>query len=198
MERLLDDSLLVSQYLNGNHQALEEIIRRYKRSIFKSILTKVKSVELAEDIFQDTFMKIIDSLRSGKYNEVGKFLPWALRIANNLVMDYFRKLGNRKMISDSSSNSDSFNVFTNMKSESSDWVDLEMNNELCQQLMQLVHELPELQKEVVFLRLIEGYSFKEIAEIKGISINTALGRMRYAIQHLRDMIKERKIMIEID
>jgi RNA polymerase sigma-70 factor (ECF subfamily) len=193
----LEDSLLVNQYISGDEKSLEVLLKRYKRIIFKTIVSKVKSTELAEDLFQDTFIKIINTLKTGKYNEEGKFLPWALRIANNLIIDYFRKNSSRKMISESSSNSDTFNVFTHMECDSTPWIQQVMQNELYEELVSGIEFLPAAQRELIEMRIFQGMSFKDIAEEKEISINTALGRMRYAIQNLRKMIEEKNVLIEI-
>ena len=193
----LDDSVLVNQYISGDEKSLEILLKKYKRIIFKTIVSKVKSTELAEDLFQDTFIKIINTLKTGKYNEEGKFLPWALRIANNLIIDYFRKNNSRKMVSESSSSSDSFNIFTHMKCDSTPWIHQVMQNELYQELLNGIEFLPAAQRELIEMRIFQGMSFKDIAEEKEISINTALGRMRYAIQNLRKMMEEKNVLIEI-
>ena len=193
----LDDSLLVNQYISGDEKSLEILLKKYKRIIFKTIVSKVKSTELAEDLFQDTFIKIINTLKTGKYNEEGKFLPWALRIANNLIIDYFRKNKARKMISESSSNSDSFNVFTHMECDSTPWVEQVMQTELYTELVSGIDLLPAAQRELIEMRIFQGMSFKDIAEEKEISINTALGRMRYAIQNLRKLMEDKNVLIEI-
>ena len=192
----LEDSLLVNQYISGDEKSLEILLKKYKRIIFKTIVSKVKSTELAEDLFQDTFIKIINTLKTGKYNEEGKFLPWALRIANNLIIDYFRKNKARKMISESSSNSDSFNVFTHMECDSTPWVEQVMQTELYTELVSGIDLLPAAQRELIEMRIFQGMSFKDIAEEKEISINTALGRMRYAIQNLRKLMEEKNVLIE--
>jgi RNA polymerase sigma-70 factor (ECF subfamily) len=192
----LEDSLLVNQYISGDEKSLEILLLRYKRIIFKTIVSKVKSTELAEDLFQDTFIKIINTLKTGKYNEEGKFLPWALRIANNLIIDYFRKNNARKMISESSSNSDTFNVFTHMECDSTPWIEQVMQTELYSELVNGVELLPAAQRELIEMRIFQGMSFKDIAEEKEISINTALGRMRYAIQNLRKLMEEKNVLIE--
>jgi RNA polymerase sigma-70 factor (ECF subfamily) len=194
----LDDSILVNQYILGDEKSLEFLLKKHKRVIFKTIISKVKSTELAEDLFQDTFIKIIHTLKLGKYNEEGKFLPWALRIANNLIIDYFRKNKSKKMISESSSNSDSFNVFTHMECGTTNWLQKTMQSELYYQLTEGVQFLPELQKELIEMRIFQGMSFKDIAEEKGISINTALGRMRYAVQNLRKILEQNQVLIEVE
>lgn len=193
----LDDSLLVNQYISGDEKSLEILLKKYKRIIFKTIVSKVKSTELAEDLFQDTFIKIIHTLKTGKYNEEGKFLPWALRIANNLIIDYFRKNKARKMISESSSNSDTFNVFTHMECDTTPWVEQVMQKELYFEIMNGIVLLPAAQRELIEMRIFQGMSFKDIAEEKEISINTALGRMRYAIQNLRKLMEEKNVLVEL-
>lgn len=193
----LDDSLLVNQYISGDEKSLEILLKKYKRIIFKTIVSKVKYTELAEDLFQDTFIKIIHTLKTGKYNEEGKFLPWALRIANNLIIDYFRKNKARKMISESSSNSDTFNVFTHMECDTTPWVEQVIQKELYSEIMNGIVLLPAAQRELIEMRIFQGMSFKDIAEEKEISINTALGRMRYAIQNLRKLMEEKNVLVEL-
>jgi RNA polymerase sigma-70 factor (ECF subfamily) len=190
----VEDSLLVSQYLAGDSRSFEILINRYKRILFKSILSKVKSSDLAEDIFQDTFFKIINTLHTGKYNEEGKFLPWASRIANNLIIDHFRKQKGKRMISESSSNDESYSIFSRISSEDESWIDSTMREELEGQLVDVIDYLPENQQELIRMRIFQGYSFKEIAEIQGISINTALGRMRYAVQNIRKIVEEKELV----
>ena len=193
----LDDSILVNQYISGDEKSLEILLNKYKRIIFKTIVSKVKSTELAEDLFQDTFIKIINTLKTSRYNDEGKFLPWALRIANNLIIDYFRKNKARKMISESSSNSDTFNVFTHMECDSRPWIQQVIQNELYNELVEAIDYLPASQKELIQMRIFQGMSFKDIADEKEISINTALGRMRYAIQNLRKLMEERNVLVEL-
>lgn len=190
----VEDSLLVSQYLAGDTKSFEILINRYKKVLFRSILSKVKSTDLAEDIFQDTFFKIINTLHAGKYNEEGKFLPWASRIANNLIIDHFRKQKGKRMISESSSKDDSYTIFSTISSEDETWIDSTMRDELERELVDIIDFLPENQQELIRMRIFQGYSFKEIAEIQDISINTALGRMRYAVQNIRKLIDERALV----
>jgi RNA polymerase sigma-70 factor (ECF subfamily) len=190
----MEDSLLVSQYLAGDTKSFEILINRYKKLLLKVILSKVKCIELANDIFQDTFFKIINTLHAGKYNEEGKFLPWASRIANNLIIDYFRKQKGKRMISESSSKDDSYTIFSTISSEDETWIDSTMREELERELVGIIDFLPENQQELIRMRIFQGYSFKEIAEIQDISINTALGRMRYAVQNIRKLIDERALV----
>jgi RNA polymerase sigma-70 factor (ECF subfamily) len=194
MFHLVEDSLLVSHYLAGDTKSFEILINRYKKILFKSILSKVKSTDLAEDIFQDTFFKIINTLHAGKYNEEGKFLPWASRIANNLIIDHFRRQKGKRMISESSSNDESYSIFSRISSEDENWIDCTMREELEGQLVDVIDYLPENQQELIRMRIFQGYSFKEIAEIQGISINTALGRMRYAVQNIRKIVEEKELV----
>jgi RNA polymerase sigma-70 factor (ECF subfamily) len=193
----VEDSVLISQYISGDQKSIELLIHRYKGLVFKTILSKVKSTEVSEDIFQDTFIKIIQQLHQGKYNEEGKFLPWALRIANNLVIDYFRRQNARIMISESSSNSDTYTIFTHMDSSDENWLQKTMRSELETQVVQTMEHLPVNQKEVLYMRIFEELSFKEIAELKNISINTALGRMRYAVQNIKKMMMENNVVADI-
>ena len=193
---LISDATLVCSYIEGDEFSLEILIKRHKQRVYSFIYSKVYDRDIAEDVFQDTFIKVIRTLKRGKYNEEGKFLPWALRIANNLVIDYFRKNNARKMISEASSTSDSFNVFTHMRSHEENWLEYTMRSELEEQLVQSIDYLPVLQQEVVRMRIFEDLSFKEIAEQKNISINTALGRMRYAIQNLRKVMEEKGVVLE--
>jgi len=195
MYQSVDDSLLVNQYVAGNKKSLDQLLNKYSKQIYREIKFKVKLVELSEDIFQETCIKIIKSIQLGKYKEEGKFLPWALRIANNLIMDHFRKLKNIVMISDSSYKNEDFSIFTHLVNDEMNWVDARIQDEVFQQIIDLLPYLPEEQREVIHLRIFEDLSFKEIAEQKSININTALGRMRYALSNLRKMIYENKLQI---
>jgi len=195
MYQSVDDSLLVNQYVAGNKKSLDQLLNKYSKQIYREIKFKVKLVELSEDIFQDTCIKIIKSIQLGKYKEEGKFLPWALRIANNLIMDHFRKLKNIVMISDSSYKNEDFSIFSHLVNDEINWVDARIQDEVYQQIIDLLPYLPEEQREVIHLRIFEDLSFKEIAEQKSININTALGRMRYALSNLRKMIYENKLQI---
>ena len=195
MYQLVDDSLLVSQYIAGNKRSLDQLLNKYSKQIYREIKFKVKLVELSEDIFQETCIKIIKSIQLVKYKEEGKFLPWALRIANNLIMDHFRKLKNIVMISDSSYKNEDFSIFTHLVNDEMNWVDARIQDEVYQQIIDLLPYLPEEQREVIHLRIFEDLSFKEIAEQKSININTALGRMRYALSNIRKMIYENKLQI---
>ena len=195
MYQLVDDSVRVNQYIAGNKKSLDQLLNKYSKQIYREIKFKVKIVELSEDLFQETCIKIIKSIQDGKYKEEGKFLPWALRIANNLIMDHYRKLKNIVMISDSSYKNEDFSIFTHLVNDEMNWVDARIQDEVFQQIIDLLPYLPEEQREVIHLRIFEDLSFKEIAEQKSININTALGRMRYALSNLRKMIYENKLQI---
>jgi RNA polymerase sigma-70 factor, ECF subfamily len=193
----LDDQELISLYLEGNEQAFEVLLLRHKDKIFRSIYNKLRDRELAEDVFQETFVKIINTLKLGNYNEEGKFLPWAMRIAQNLVIDHFRKAGRMRMIGERSSKSEDFNIFSVLKLEDENIEQTITREELEQQMMNLVEYLPDSQKEIIIQRLFQDLSFKEIADMEGISINTALGRMRYALINLRKMIDKYQLVTDI-
>jgi len=180
---------LVQRYIRGDELALERLLAMHKDKVYGYILKLVKDVEITEDIFQDTFIKVIRTLKSGNYNEEGKFLPWVMRIAHNLVIDHFRKGKRMKMLR----STDEYNVFDTIKDENPIIEDQLFDDQVKQDLRKLIEYLPEEQKQVLKMRLYQQLSFKEIAEDTNVSINTALGRMRYALINLRKMIEEHKI-----
>lgn len=190
----LEDKELVALYINGEEKAFEVLLRRHKSRIYNYILLKVRDRDIAQDLFQETFIKIINTLRKGNYNEEGKFLPWAIRIGHNLTIDYFRKNNKVRMISESSSKSDDFNIFNLLEVEDKNIEEEILHNELVQQMIGLIDYLPETQKEILKMRIFKGMSFKQIAELKDVSINTALGRMRYALINIRKMIEQHKLV----
>jgi RNA polymerase sigma-70 factor (ECF subfamily) len=192
-----DDHQLVKQYIDGDEQAFEILLLRHKDRIFRSIYNKVRDNDLAEDIFQEAFIKIIQTLKLGNYNEEGKFLPWSLRIAQNLVIDHFRKSGRVKMINENSSKSEEFTIFSVLKQEDANFLEAVSKSELEHQMMHLLDYLPESQKEIIEKRIFQDLSFKEIADAEGISINTALGRMRYALINMRKMIEKHQLVTDI-
>lgn len=196
--KFLDDQVLIHYYLEGNEQAFEVLLLRHKDKIFRSIYHKIREREIAEDIFQETFVKIIQTLKLGNYNEEGKFLPWAMRIAQNLVIDYFRKHGRMKMISERNAKSDDFNIFSVLKMDELNVEQSISKTELETQMIQLIQHLPESQKEIIEKRIFQDLSFKDIAEMEGISINTALGRMRYALINLRKLIEKHQLVTDLD
>nr|WP_090245348.1 sigma-70 family RNA polymerase sigma factor [Lishizhenia tianjinensis] len=193
----LTDQQLVALYLKGKEQAFETLLMRHKDKIYGFVYMKIRDHALSQDIFQDTFVKIVNTLRRGAYNEEGKFLPWAMRIAHNLVIDHFRKANKTRMISESSSKSDEFNIFSVLSLTDKNVEEGLMKDELEQQMVGLIDHLPETQREIVEMRIFKDMSFKDIALEKDISINTALGRMRYAIINLRKMIEKHNLVTEI-
>ena len=187
----LDDASLVSDYIKGNERALEVLILRHKLKIYNFIYSKVFDRDTAEDIFQETFIKVIKTLKRGVYNEEGKFLPWVMRIAHNLVIDFFRK-NNRIPTFD---NNEEYDIFQLIGDGSPTAERSMIDEQVVEDLQKLIVELPDDQKDVLTMRLYKDMSFKEIAESTGVSINTALGRMRYAIINLRKMIDEHQIIL---
>lgn len=184
----LEDQELVALYIRGNEQAFEVLLMRHKNKIYNYVFSKIRDHAVAQDIFQDAFMKIVRTLKKGSYNEEGKFLPWAMRISHNLVIDHFRRTNKVKMVSESSSKSEDFNIFSILKLEDENIEDVITREELEVQMVELVKHLPQTQKEILEMRIFQGMSFKDIAEQEDISINTALGRMRYALINIRKMI----------
>ncbi len=187
----LDDSVLVSSYINGNEKSIEILILRHKQRIFSFIYSKVQNRDVADDIFQDTFIKVINTLKLGKYNEEGKFLPWTMRIAHNLVIDFFRK-GNRMP---TFQNTDEFDIFSVLSDSTLSAESELIKNQIHTDVRKLVDELPEDQREVLEMRIFKEMSFKEISDQTSVSINTALGRMRYALINLRKMIDKNNIIL---
>ncbi len=188
--QILTDKELVKVYMGGNEFALAELLRRHKSKIYTSILLFVKSEVQAEDIFQDTFVKIIESLKRGKYYEDGKFLPWAMRIAHNLCIDHYRK----KRRTPTVATSDEYDIFSLLKYHEDNGEEKMIKNQAKSKIRRLIDELPEEQREVVILRHYADMSFKEISQMTNVSINTALGRMRYALINLRKMIAEKNVV----
>lgn len=191
----LNDNELVQLYIGGNEDSLSVLLQRHKRKIFSSIIVVVKDQQLAEDIFQDTFFKVIQTLKRGQYNEEGKFLPWVIRIARNLIIDHFRRA--KKMppvpvyINDEG---EEVSVFNTLASDNNDQNAIEASK-FKKSIRNLINELPVDQREVVLMRIYYDMSFKEISEFTNVSINTALGRMRYALFNLKKMIEERKMEV---
>jgi RNA polymerase sigma-70 factor (ECF subfamily) len=186
------DRDLIRTYIRGDERAFETLLTRHKAKIYTSIYMFVKDTDLANDIFQETFIKIIDTFRSGKYNEEGKFLQWALRISYNLCIDFFRKNKRRKTITPS----EDFDIFNLINSNDDNEESKMIKNQTYAKVRQLVEALPQEQKEVILLRHYAELSFKEIAELTNVSINTALGRMRYALINIRKMIGEHQISLQ--
>ena len=187
----LDDRQLIRGYIKGDEACLEGLISRHKDRIYSTIYMFVKDKYLAEDIFQDTFIKVIDSLKSGNYKEEGKFLPWVLRIAHNLCIDHFRKIKRKPSVV----NSEGFDIFDIIKFTGENAEDTMIKDQAKAKVKALVNQLPDEQKEVVILRHYAEMSFKEIADMTGVSINTALGRMRYALINMRKIIQEKELTL---
>jgi RNA polymerase sigma factor (sigma-70 family) len=185
------DQELVQLFMNGNSDALTPLVERYKNKIYTSIYLLVKDKYLAEDIFQDVFIRIIDTLKGGRYSDEGKFLPWAMRIAHNMCVDHFRKVKRGPSIK-TSENHDIFEVLN--FSEAGTDVKI-MANQSQEKIRKMIDLLPEDQREVIILRNYADLSFKEIAELTNCSINTALGRMRYGLINLRKMMTEKQIAL---
>lgn len=185
------DALLIESYIDGNEYALEKLIQKHKARIYNFIYSKVMDRDTAEDIFQDTFIKVIRTLKKGGYDENGKFLPWVMRIAHNLIIDFFRK-SNRIPTFE---NRDDYDVFQFIGDDSGNVEDALFDAQVENDLSHLIESLPDDQKEVLMMRIYRDMSFKEIAENTDVSINTALGRMRYAIINLRKLIQTNQIVL---
>lgn len=190
-KELITDATLVSSYIKGQESALEVLISRHKQKIYSFIYSKVYDKDVAEDIFQDTFIKIIKTLKRGAYNEEGKFLPWVMRIAHNLVIDYFRK--NSRM--PKFDNTGEFSIFSVLSDTTLNAEKSIIKAQVETDVRRLVEELPEDQKEVLIMRMYNDMSFKEISDRTGVSINTALGRMRYALINMRKIIEKHNIVL---
>ena len=185
----LSDQELVKNYINGDNSSFEVLLNRHKNRVFAFIMSKIKNKDLSEDIFQDTYVKVVNSLQKGKYNEEGKFLPWVMRIAHTLVIDHFRKQKKMQMIR---SNND-FDIFDVIKDSKINADEKLIKDQIFSDLNSLIDKLPSDQKEVLKMRYYEELSFKKIAEYFDISINTALGRMRYALINLRALSKKHHV-----
>lgn len=193
----MDDRELITAYIDGNEKAFEVLLMRHKDKIYRFIYLKIRNQELAEDIFQEAFVKIINTLKLGAYNEEGKFLPWAMRIAHNLVIDHFRKSSKVRMISESSSSKDDYNIFSTLSLEDKNIQESMCYEELENQMVELIEHLPVSQREILKMRIFKDMSFKDIADSEEISINTALGRMRYALINLRKLIEKHQLVTDL-
>ena len=187
----LSDREIISLYINGKESALNIIINRHRSRIFGYILSKVRDKDTAEDIFQDVFIKIINSLKKGKYNEEGKFIVWAMTITHNLIMDFFRKKKKNRFLKPT----DEFDIFDIISDHSLNSEESLIKSQVIDDLNILINELPETQKEVLKLRYFSNMSFKEIADKCNISINTALGRMRYALINIRKIMNKKGVVL---
>jgi len=186
---VLSDQELVANYLNGDNKSFEILLERHKSKVFAFIMSKVKNRDFAEDIFQDTFIKVINSLQKGKYNEEGKFLPWMMRISHNLVIDYFRKNSKMKSIR----STDDFNIFDIINNGNRSQEEEMIRKRVHTDLNMLIKDLPNDQMEVLKMRYFDDMSFKQISKKTGVSINTSLGRMRYALINLRKLAEQKNI-----
>lgn len=186
------DFELVQGFLKGNQSNLEALINRHREKVYTYILYNIKDPHLAEDIFQDTFIKVINSLKRGKYKDNGRFISWVLRIAHNLIIDHYRREKQLQTISNDNYETDLFN---SQKFSEKTIEDNLVNTQISRDIRKLIRELPQDQKEVVVLRHYCELSFKEIADLTGVSINTALGRMRYALINLRRLIEEKQLTL---
>jgi RNA polymerase sigma-70 factor (ECF subfamily) len=187
----ISDALLVKNYMSGDENALTILIQRHQSRIYGFIYSKISDRDLSDDVFQDTFMKVIKTLKSGSYNEEGKFLPWVMRISHNLIIDHFRKSKKMPMLRET----EEFSIFSVLSDNSltieNEMITLQIENDI----KKIIKELPEDQQEVLMMRVYQDLSFKEISELTGVSINTALGRMRYAVLNLRKIINKHQIIM---
>lgn len=188
---LISDAILVKNYIEGEESALSVLIERHQSKIYGFIYTKVQDRDICDDIFQDTFIKVIKTLKSKSYNEEGKFLPWVMRISHNLVIDHFRKSKKMPMQRDT----DEYSVFSLLSDTSPNIENQIISEQVESDLTRLIDELPEDQREVLLMRIYQDLSFKEIADSTGVSINTALGRMRYALMNLRKVIEKNQVVL---
>ena len=187
----LSDSTLITQFISGNNQSFSILVDRYQKRVYGFIFSKVKDADLADDVFQDTFVKVIKNLRLGKYKDHGRFLSWVMRIAHNIIMDHFRKI-NRLPKYDSKH--EDLDLLDRLIEKSNSIEELIIETQIQADLSILIDELPKTQREVLRMRLFQEMSFKDIGEQTGVSINTALGRMRYALLNLRKLIEERNLI----
>jgi len=185
------DALLVKSYIAGDENALSVLINRHQSKLYGFIYSKVGDRDLTDDIFQDTFIKVIKTLKSNSYNEEGKFLPWVMRIAHNLIIDHFRRNKKMPMFRET----EEFSIFSIMSDQSLTIENQLITEQVEQDLKRIIQELPADQREVMMMRMYQDLSFKEIAELTGVSINTALGRMRYALLNMRKVIDKHQIIL---
>jgi RNA polymerase sigma-70 factor (ECF subfamily) len=190
-KKIFTDSQLISSYLQGDESCLEILIKRHKQKLYNFIYSKILDRDLTEDIFQDTFIKVIRTLKLGNYNEEGKFVSWVMRISHNLVIDHFRKNKRMKKFQTSTD----FDIFSVLKDGALDAEDSLIKNQIDEDVKNLIDFLPVDQKEVLIYRFYNDLSFKEISEKTGVSINTSLGRMRYALINLRSIIAKKNISL---
>jgi len=193
----LTDQQLIKSYLEGSERSFEVLLNRNKDRVFGYIMSKVRDSALANDIFQDVFIKVIKTLKNGRYNEEGKFLPYVLTISHNLVIDHFRRIKKMPTISETSSNREDFDIFSVLKRTDDTIEDTLIKEQIESDVVNLVQYLPNDQREVLEKRIFKGMSFKDIALLDDISINTALGRMRYALINLRKLVEKHDVSITL-
>ncbi|HNW75601.1 MAG TPA: sigma-70 family RNA polymerase sigma factor [Bacteroidales bacterium] len=189
----ISDQELIGRYLAGHHPSLEGLIRRHKNRVYSYILMIVKDKDIADDIFQDTFIKVINTIRSGQYKEEGKFIQWVMRIAHNLIIDHFRKAKRIPVVE----NNDEYNIFDRVAIPVESVEEVMITEQIHQDVKKLIDYLPKEQREVLVMRHYGDMSFKDIAEVTNVSINTALGRMRYALINLRKLVKEKDMILSV-
>ena len=195
MKEIISDYELILRFIKGEQLCVEQLIHRHKNKIFAYISLYIRDQALAEDIFQDTILKVIQSVKSGKYSDNGKFLSWVMRIAHNLIIDHFRRLKQMNTISNDNYESDLFNS----KSFAEDNIEDDIiKQQIHKDVRSMISSLPDDQREVVILRHYADLSFKEIADVTGVSINTALGRMRYALINMRKIMEEKQISLTLN
>ena len=187
----VSDQELIGSYLAGNHSSIEKLIRRHKNRVYAYILMIVKDKELAEDLFQDTFIKVINTIRSHAYKEEGKFIQWVMRIAHNLIIDYFRKAKRIPLVE----NHEEYNIFDRVKIAVESIEERLITEQIHADVKKLIDYLPKEQKEVLIMRHYGDMSFKDIAAVTNVSINSALGRMRYALINMRKLVEEKEIIL---
>ncbi len=187
-----DERELIREFLDGNPSGLQALIERHQTRVYSYIFVMVKDKQLADDLFQDTFVKVINTLKSGSYNDEGKFIQWVMRIAHNLVIDHFRR---QKKLNLAEVVSDQYSILDTLKASEPGIEELLVTEQIHKDIRKLMDYLPEEQKEVLYMRCYAGMSFKDIAEQTEVSINTALGRMRYALINLRKLVKEKNIIL---
>ncbi|MBS1570990.1 MAG: sigma-70 family RNA polymerase sigma factor [Bacteroidetes bacterium] len=194
----LDDYQLIKMYQIGNEKAIEVLISRHQKEIFSTIFYKVLDDDLSNDIFQDTFMKAIVFIKENRYNDEGKFVIWLKRIANNLIIDYYRAKSRKKTISETQQNEQEFSIFDFLPSNTDNIEEQLVKSQIIEDIKKMLIYLPENQQEIIQLRFFEELSFKEIAEKTNTSINTTLGRVRYAIINLRKMMNDNNIILSLE
>ena len=185
------DALLVKSYIDGNESALSILINKHQSKIYGFIYSKLSDRDVADDVFQDTFIKVIKTLKTKLYNEEGKFLPWVMRIAHNLIIDHYRKNSKMPMLRET----EEFSIFSLISDKAMNVEQSLIAFQVETDIQKIIEKLPNDQKEVVMMRIYQDLSFKEISDLTGVSINTALGRMRYALQNLRKVIEKNKIIL---